>query len=153
MPARTALARTSLTASVVPMLLVPGACSQSGSEPGEQPEEDTSSGEPPAGLERLCERELAFESSADRATTPGEEELHPTNEAFEPLDHEAPAARRRGSRCCAPPPAASRWGRRVINPGGPGGPGLFQAATMNGASGPVAERCDLVGFDPRGAGL
>ena len=45
-----------------------------------------------------------------------------------------------------------RIGSVVINPGGPGGSGFDYAPSLAGDVGPLLERFDLVGFDPRGVG-
>ncbi len=72
-----------------------------------------------------------------------------------PLDYARPAGRtidvavsrvRAGS-------ARERHGVLLMNPGGPGGPGLELPVLMAPALSPqVRERFDLVGFDPRGVG-
>ncbi|MEU6313023.1 alpha/beta hydrolase [Streptomyces sp. NPDC047014] len=48
---------------------------------------------------------------------------------------------------------AKRHGVMLLNPGGPGGPGLDLPLLMDGAmSKDVRDRYDLIGFDPRGVG-
>jgi pimeloyl-ACP methyl ester carboxylesterase len=50
-------------------------------------------------------------------------------------------------------PAAQRQGVLLVNPGGPGAPGLsFAASTASGLAPSVAAQYDVVGFDTRGVG-
>ncbi|MFD0020265.1 alpha/beta hydrolase [Streptomyces sp. NPDC058382] len=74
-----------------------------------------------------------------------------------PLDHEQPGGehiRIAVSRVPASGPPAERRGVLLVNPGGPGGPGLAYAVTKR-AKLPASVRrsYDLIGFDPRGTGL
>jgi len=72
-----------------------------------------------------------------------------------PLDYDDPAAqsiRLALVRLPASGPGA-RIGSLVVNPGGPGGSGIDYARRARTAvTGPVRERFDVVGFDPRGVG-
>lgn len=49
--------------------------------------------------------------------------------------------------------AARRRGVLLFNPGGPGAPGLAHPIQLRPALGEVADRYDLIGFDPRFTGL
>ncbi|GAB2574133.1 alpha/beta hydrolase [Streptomyces capparidis] len=71
-----------------------------------------------------------------------------------PLDHADPGGRTiriAVSRIPAQDPARRR-GILLANPGGPGGPGLDHPGTLRPALGDVADRYDLIGFDPRFVG-
>ncbi|MFF4370890.1 alpha/beta hydrolase [Streptomyces sp. NPDC001594] len=72
-----------------------------------------------------------------------------------PLDYRQPRGRTLDlaiSRVKAPDPAKRR-GVLLMNPGGPGGPGLDLPLMADGAlPKEVRERYDLIGFDPRGVG-
>ncbi len=73
-----------------------------------------------------------------------------------PLNYSDPAGRTITlalSEIPATAPAAQRQGVLLVNPGGPGGPGLSMAAsTAAGLSPSVAADYDIVGFDTRGVG-
>src|SRR5260370_38490045 len=50
-------------------------------------------------------------------------------------------------------PKSEQQGVMLVNPGGPGGPGRGMASWVaQGIAPQVAGQCDIVGFDPRGAG-
>ncbi|MFF4319652.1 alpha/beta fold hydrolase [Streptomyces sp. NPDC001568] len=72
-----------------------------------------------------------------------------------PLDHQRPRGRTIDlaiSRIKSANPA-KRHGVLLLNPGGPGGPGLSLPLDMDAAfPKKVREKYDLIGFDPRGAG-
>lgn len=69
-----------------------------------------------------------------------------------PLDHAAPRGRTVDiavSRIRATAAPAERRGILLANPGGPGGPGLDYPLSLRPVLGDVADRYDLIGFDPR----
>jgi len=73
-----------------------------------------------------------------------------------PLDYRHPGRRKITlalSRVLATAPASQRQGVLLVNPGGPGGPGLSLAGRVaSGLSPAVASEYDIIGFDPRGVG-
>jgi pimeloyl-ACP methyl ester carboxylesterase len=73
-----------------------------------------------------------------------------------PLDYSRPDGRKITlalSEVPATAPAAKRQGVLLVNPGGPGGPGLSLAAIVaQGLDPAVAAEYDIVGFDTRGVG-
>jgi pimeloyl-ACP methyl ester carboxylesterase len=73
-----------------------------------------------------------------------------------PLDYSHPDGRKITlalSRVPATAPADQRQGVLLVNPGGPGGPGLSLAATVaEGLNASVASEYDIIGFDTRGTG-
>jgi pimeloyl-ACP methyl ester carboxylesterase len=73
-----------------------------------------------------------------------------------PLDYARPAGRKITlalSEVPATAPASQRQGVLLVNPGGPGGPGLTLAAFVaSGLEPAVAARYTIVGFDTRGVG-
>ncbi|HET8957129.1 MAG TPA: alpha/beta fold hydrolase, partial [Microcella sp.] len=118
------------------------------------------------GLQQFMEQELAFgpcdESIVD--DQPPVPELIAVAESAEcamltvPMDYDEPdgdTIELAVTRNAATGDPEARIGSVVVNPGGPG----FQATTFGPlvaalwAGGPVTERFDIVGFDPRGVGL
>jgi pimeloyl-ACP methyl ester carboxylesterase len=73
-----------------------------------------------------------------------------------PLNYSDPGGRKITlalSEIPATAPAAQRQGVLLVNPGGPGAPGLsFAASTAAGLAPSVAAQYDIVGFDTRGVG-
>jgi pimeloyl-ACP methyl ester carboxylesterase len=73
-----------------------------------------------------------------------------------PLDYSHPDGRKITlalSRVPATAPADQRQGVLLVNPGGPGGPGLSLATTVaEGLNASVASEYDIIGFDTRGTG-
>lgn len=138
------------------MMLLLGAYGQP--TPGQPP----APGEVPAGLERFYDQELTFGSCAGYATTALDEQLYV--EPFEcarlvvPFDYGDPQGETMQIgvlRLPALGEPSQRVGSVVINPGGPGGSGMQVAvlATLTGQKdGPLLQRFDWVGFDPRGVG-
>jgi hypothetical protein len=74
-----------------------------------------------------------------------------------PLNYSDPGGRKITlalSEIPATAPAGQRQGVLLVNPGGPGAPGVpFAASTAAGLSPSVSAKYDIVGFDPRGAEL
>jgi len=73
-----------------------------------------------------------------------------------PLDYRHPDGRKITlalSRVPATAPVSKRQGVLLVNPGGPGGPGLSLAASVaQGLDPSVASEYDIIGFDTRGVG-
>ncbi|MFF4579707.1 alpha/beta hydrolase [Streptomyces sp. NPDC001389] len=115
---------------------------------------------------------LPFLTAAPAAADPAVQEYRPAKPAWHrcsaeqpasyecatltvPLDYRQPRGRTLDlaiSRVKSPDPA-KRHGVLLMNPGGPGGPGLDLPLTAGAALPPeVREQYDLIGFDPRGVG-
>ncbi|TDV56390.1 alpha/beta hydrolase [Actinophytocola oryzae] len=145
MPFRSALVR--MTASILPLAVL-GACGQ----PAQREE-------PGADLARFYDQELSFGPCADYATNVAEEKAY-ASDAFQcarlevPLDYDDPGGRTARIAVLRVPARGEPIGSLLLNPGGPGGPGLAMAVAMSRtlATSAVTERFDLVGFDPRGVG-
>jgi hypothetical protein len=117
----------------------------------------------PAGLERFYNQELSFGSCEGFAATALDEQLYV--DPFEcarlevPLNYDDPTGETMQIavlRLPAQGEPSERIGSLVINPGGPGISGMQVAvlvATLTGQKdGPLLQRFDWVGFDPRGVG-
>ncbi|MFD6895627.1 alpha/beta hydrolase [Rhodococcus sp. NPDC060086] len=124
---------------------------------GSAPETTGVSGE----LSAFYEQDLEFGSCVGRAPTAVEEPsfVDPFECAWMdvPLDYDEPdgaTAQIGVMRLPARGDASERIGSLVLNPGGPGGSGMLQAATASVGlkDTPIAQRFDVVGFDPRGVG-
>lgn len=116
-------------------------------------------GPPAPSLDAFYHQRLSWGTCADFATT-AENRVIYQGTGLEcarlrvPLDYAAPdgadarlgVMRRRAS--------GERIGSLVMNPGGPGSPGMALVPPMAGrlADTPLGRRFDLVGFDPRGVG-
>jgi pimeloyl-ACP methyl ester carboxylesterase len=114
----------------------------------------------PTGLERFHGQRIAWEACDRYATTSIEEAFYarvPTAECGHlevPLNHQEPEGRTARIAVMRVPARGEAIGSLVLNPGGPGGSGLFATAAMalGHPQGRLTERFDLVGFDPRGVG-
>ncbi|WP_137723748.1 alpha/beta hydrolase [Prescottella subtropica] len=110
-------------------------------------------GEIPAGLEEFYTQQIGWGSCDDFATDG--EELGRALECAQvtvPLDYANPGGdtvELALSRSTATATGA-RIGSLLVNPGGPGASGLALASIADGTD--VAERFDVIGFDPRGVG-
>ncbi|SOD64130.1 alpha/beta hydrolase fold [Streptomyces zhaozhouensis] len=150
-PSRRARAGLAATALLLPL----AACSSQAGQDGEADD-----GARPPGLEEFHAQELAWESCAGYANTADESTVYELVEGLEcallrvPLDHEDPGGETLRLAVNRVPARGEAIGSLVTNPGGPGGSGLFGAATTSLALAetPVTERFDVVGFDPRGVG-
>ncbi|MEA5449547.1 alpha/beta hydrolase [Leptolyngbya sp. CCNP1308] len=143
--------RRLLTATAVILLLLAGA-----------PFASTQSAQKPAAeLERFYNQELTFGSCQGFATTAIEAQLYV--DPFEcsrlevPLNYNQPEGETMQIavlRLPAQDEPDQRIGSLVLNPGGPGGSGLFTTplTAVGLKETPIIQRFDLVGFDPRGVG-
>ncbi|GAB2626978.1 alpha/beta hydrolase [Paractinoplanes abujensis] len=136
-------------------LLVPlGACTSEAPAPA-------ASGNPP-GLDRFHQQTLKWTACDDYATTETESTIMALVDGLEcarmqaPLSYDDPGGRTIEVAVARRAATGDKIGSLVTNPGGPGGSGVFGAATtalgLIKAKSPLVERFDLVGFDPRGVG-
>jgi pimeloyl-ACP methyl ester carboxylesterase len=145
--------RSSLT--VVALLLIAlGACARPAAPPPD-------AAQPPAAeLAQFYGQDLGFGPCAGYATTGADEKLFASDPRFEcarlevPLDYDNPAGETARVAVLRVPARGASMGSLLLNSGGPGGTGMNFAAIVAGtlAQGPVTERFDLIGFDPRGVG-
>jgi pimeloyl-ACP methyl ester carboxylesterase len=156
--------RSLLMAVSLSLVLLVNACTPSKikTDPAAAPSAAAQSAQQPAaGLKRFYDQKLTFGSCNGYATTATEEKLYVA--PFEcgrlevPLNYDNPQSETmqigvlrlpsRGER-------GQRIGSLVINPGGPGGSGMFVAvlSALSLKDSPVLQRFDMVGFDPRGVG-
>jgi pimeloyl-ACP methyl ester carboxylesterase len=109
---------------------------------------------PPAALEKFYTQKVQWGSCADFAKIDGD--LPPVLQCgyvTVPIDYDhpdGPTAKIAMSRAKATDPA-KRIGSLFINPGGPGGSGLWTAAQI-APNTLVSKQFDRIGFDPRGVG-
>ncbi|MEU0545355.1 alpha/beta hydrolase [Nocardia sp. NPDC005978] len=111
-------------------------------------------------LQRFYDQQLAFGACDGYATTAGDETAIAARPEFRcarlevPLDYGDPGGRTMKIAVLKAPARGERIGSLLLNPGGPGGPGMAMAAVgaKTWAASPVTERFDLIGFDPRGVG-
>ncbi|WP_224386890.1 alpha/beta hydrolase [Pseudonocardia sp. ICBG1293] len=133
--------------ALTPLLLV-GCTTTAPPEPGGQ-----------ADIDAYLTQELDWGGCADTATNAVDAELF-ANPALQcasvevPLDYDAPAGERARIALTRLPARGEAEGSLLINPGGPGGSGTSFVASFvpQWQEGPVNERFDIVGFDPRGIG-
>ncbi|ANY08021.1 alpha/beta hydrolase [Pseudonocardia sp. HH130630-07] len=112
-----------------------------------------------ADLGAYLTQELDWGGCTDTATNAADAELF-ANPALEctsvevPLDYAEPTGERARIALTRLPARGEAEGSLLINPGGPGGSGTSFVASFlpRFQAGPVAERFDIVGFDPRGIG-
>ncbi|MEU7221816.1 alpha/beta hydrolase [Nocardia iowensis] len=112
-----------------------------------------------AGLGPYLEQELDWGACEGTATSTADAELF-ANPALEcasvevPLDYDEPKGEKAHVALLRLPATGEAEGSLLVDPGGPGGSGTsFVASTVDlWQASPVAERFDIVGFDPRGIG-
>ncbi|MEU8898916.1 alpha/beta fold hydrolase [Nocardia sp. NPDC048505] len=113
-----------------------------------------------ARLQRFYDQELAFGACAEYAQTIGDTQAFAASPDFRcarlevPVDYQDPGGRTMKIAVLKAPARGERLGSLLLNPGGPGGPGMSMAAfgAKSWGQSPVTERFDLIGFDPRGVG-
>jgi len=105
----------------------------------------------PPGLESFYTQHITWGSCDGYAT--GGETLSPALECAMvevPLDYADPGGDTAQIAISRAPATGARLGSLLVNPGGPGASGLSTASVADGTG--VAERFDMIGFDPRGVG-
>lgn len=112
-------------------------------------------------LARFYDQRLTFGACEGYATTAADEAAFAASPDLRcarlevPLDYADPDGRTARIAVLKAPARGERIGSLLLNPGGPGGPGMSMAAigaTATLVRSPLTERFDLVGFDPRGVG-
>ncbi|MBK1783854.1 alpha/beta hydrolase [Prauserella cavernicola] len=149
---RRRLVRTSFAFAAVPMLIALGACG------GQESEAQSEAGTNDGALDRFYNQELEFGSCEGYAPTATEEQYYV--EPFEcgrlevPLNYDEPDGETAWIGVMRLAAKGERIGSLVLNPGGPGGSGMTQAAVASVGlkDTEVLQRFDMVGFDPRGVG-
>nr|WP_228046481.1 alpha/beta hydrolase [Saccharopolyspora sp. HNM0983] len=113
----------------------------------------------PPGLDRFYGQELSWGPCETYATTAQDRPLYqdPGLECARlevPMDYAAPDGETVQLGLLRKPATGGdeRIGSLVLNPGGPGASGMSAAASMAGQDAELADRFDMVGFDPRGVG-
>ncbi|WP_226367822.1 alpha/beta hydrolase [Pseudonocardia sp. ICBG162] len=143
-----AASRLAAAITVIPVVLLAACTSTTPPAPGGQ-----------ADSAAYLTQELDWGGCTDTATNAADAELF-ANPALEcasvevPLDYGAPEGVRARIALTRLPARGEAEGSLLINPGGPGGSGTSFVASFlpQWQNGPVAERFDIVGFDPRGIG-
>ncbi|MBW0088207.1 alpha/beta hydrolase [Pseudonocardia sp. KRD-184] len=116
-------------------------------------------GAAPPGLEAFYDQDLSwgpcvsFAVTADDAVAYADPALD-CGRVTVPLDYAQPGGETATIAVLRKRATGDRIGSLLINPGGPGASGMSFAPSIAGqiAGTPLAERFDLVGFDPRGVG-
>jgi pimeloyl-ACP methyl ester carboxylesterase len=119
---------------------------------------------PPAELAEFYDQQVEFEPCAPYATTPLDEQLF-ADDRYDcarvqvPLDYADPDGPRGEVALLRVKARGEKIGSLLVNPGGPGGSGMNFVATMANdqlgqplTAGPLGDRFDMIGFDPRGVG-
>ncbi|QBJ94935.1 alpha/beta hydrolase [Rhodococcus sp. ABRD24] len=148
--------RTFLVAACAAVIVVAAGCSADpapGAVAGSSVAEPAvaGAGQIPAGLESFYTQQIAWESCDNFDT--GDEELSPSLQCARvtvPLDYDAPDGDTAEIAISRSPATGQKLGSLLVNPGGPGASGLSTASVAEGTE--VAERFDVIGFDPRGIG-
>ncbi|RDI32517.1 tripeptidyl-peptidase B [Rhodococcus sp. AG1013] len=112
---------------------------------------EAGAGTVPPGLEAFYTQQIRWGSCDGFATDGGE--LSPTLECAKvtvPLDYDNPGGDTAQIAISRSAATGARVGSLLVNPGGPGASGLSTASVADGTD--VAERFDVIGFDPRGVG-
>ncbi|MGW4365534.1 alpha/beta hydrolase [Nocardia takedensis] len=117
-------------------------------------------GDEPPSARKFYDQKVDFGPCAGYATTQVDERAFASDPAFEcarlevPLDYADPGGRTGTVALLRSPARGERIGSLLLNPGGPGGPGMSMAAVgaKTWANSPITEHFDLIGFDPRGVG-
>lgn len=148
LPNRSRRLATRLAAAATPVLLLLVGCTSPSPDSGADTNLDTYFGQ-----------ELDWTGCEDTATSAADAELF-ANPALEcasvevPLDYDEPEGETAHIALLRLPATGEAEGSLLVDPGGPGGSGtnLVALTASLWQAGPVAERFDIVGFDPRGIG-
>ncbi|MFD3747318.1 alpha/beta hydrolase [Nocardia sp. NPDC058633] len=116
--------------------------------------------QPSPELQRFYDQQLSFGPCEGYATTAADATAFASSPGFQcarmevPLDYDEPGQRTARIALLKAPARGEPIGSLLLNPGGPGGPGMSMAAVAakSWADSPITERFDLIGFDPRGVG-
>ncbi|MEV0248717.1 alpha/beta hydrolase [Nocardia sp. NPDC050712] len=110
--------------------------------------------------QKFYDQKVSFGPCTGYAKTSTDDKAVTADPAFQcarvevPVDYQDPDGPTMRIALLKVPARGERIGSLLLNPGGPGGPGMGMAAlgAKTFANSPVTERFDLIGFDPRGVG-
>lgn len=150
-------------AAVAVLALMLGACSSPNSAPPKNAPTNSATPDPgdaASQLSRFYDQKLQFGPCDDYATTTIDTASFAKSPNAQcarlevPMDYDKPDGDTAKLAVLRVPARGKAIGSMVVNPGGPGGPGLQLAAETSAkwAKTPMTQRFDIVGFDPRGAG-
>ncbi len=116
-------------------------------------------GSAPAELRSFYAQELAWGPCADYAATESDRTAF-ADRKFDcarlevPLDYAKPGGQTAKIGVLRQKASGAKVGSLLVNPGGPGASGMSTVTSLSGSltKSPLAQRFDLVGFDPRGVG-
>ncbi|MEU6698606.1 alpha/beta hydrolase [Pseudonocardia sp. NPDC046786] len=145
-------ARSMLPALGLASLVLVGSCAAPAQEPAPPAPAD-------AALAQFHDQEVAFGPCEPYASSAGDEALYGPGR-FDcarvqvPLDYTDPDGPRGEVALLRAAARGEKIGSLLVNPGGPGGSGMNLVASLGASwdTGPVGERFDVIGFDPRGVG-
>ncbi|WP_089910130.1 alpha/beta hydrolase [Lentzea albida] len=145
---------------VIPLLASCTSVIEGTSKPGVSFESSGPAGVVPAGLEEFYGQKLGWENCAPYATTGSSRDAYGTKRDVEctrlrvPLDYSKPTGDTITIGVLRYKATGQKIGSLLTNPGGPGASGMASAAGMVSEyrKTDLAEKFDLIGFDPRGIG-
>ncbi|MFF0816961.1 alpha/beta hydrolase [Rhodococcus sp. NPDC003318] len=139
-----------VVAGIVVSVVVAGCSGGDTADPVAEPVPTPAAGPVPAGLESFYSQSVQWGSCADFATDgplPGRLECAYVTV---PVDYDDPTGATAQIAISRRAASGDRIGSLLVNPGGPGASGLSLATTADGTD--LADRFDVIGFDPRGVG-
>lgn len=140
-----ALATGALTAA-----LIAGCGGSVDGAPTTTPAPSSGAGAVPAGLERFYTQPVQWGSCADFETAGPLPSRLECARITVPVNYDDPTGDTAQIAISRSAATGDRIGSLLVNPGGPGASGLSLATTGDGTA--LAERFDVIGFDPRGVG-
>ncbi|MGW0041140.1 alpha/beta hydrolase [Rhodococcus sp. NPDC003348] len=143
-----------LVAGIAVAALVAG-CAGGGTETGtptpvESAAPTSGAGVVPVGLERFYTQDVHWESCTDYETDGPLASGLECARVTVPVDYDNPTGDTAQVAISRSAATGDRIGSLLVNPGGPGASGLSMATAADGTD--LAERFDVIGFDPRGIG-
>lgn len=139
-----------LVAGIAVSVLVAGCAGNDPADPVVEAVPTSAPGAVPAGLESFYTQPVDWGSCADFETDGPLASRLECAYVTVPVDYENPAGATAQIAISRSAATGDRIGSLLVNPGGPGASGLALATTADGTE--LADRFDVIGFDPRGVG-